>query len=291
MVDTDGGQCSTGADCFPLGEFGCVNSTCQYMMQVGEDCTDNRLCWSGKCNTTCQGMPLGGMCSHDAQCNFGLYCNYNILTMNGTCSNTTAPGASCNPIGVPCSPGNVCFEKTFGNGTTCQQVGTQSSGMPCTTDACQSGLICNTAAANVTCVSVNTSSVACTASANCSNGASCVCSYVTGSSYCVGATYNDPCTEENLNLIQCLADNSCQAQSEAPDSCAQTNCESDYKKTQSCMCSLSNSMSGKCSYSQYCGGFPVWAIIVIIVVAIVLVLAIVLLVFFMMRRRRQYDSI
>jgi len=259
------------------------------MMQVGEDCTANALCWSGVCNTTCQGKAAGGACTSSSQCNFGLYCNGNSI-MSGNCTNTTAPGAKCDGI-VPCAPGNVCFEKTFGNGTTCQQVGTQSAGMPCAPNACQSGLVCNVAAANVTCVSVNTSSVACTANANCSNGALCVCSAVTGSSYCFGFTYNNPCTEENLNLISCLAENSCQANSEAPDSCAQTNCDSDYKKTQSCGCSLANSMSGKCAYSQYCGGFPVWAIIVIIVVAIVLVLAIVLLVFFMMRRRRQYDSI
>jgi len=286
MVDTEGGQCNSQGDCYPSNTFNCVNSTCQYMMQVGEDCTDNRLCISGKCNVTCQGSAYGGPCTDSSQCNFGLYCNY-----NGTCANTTAQGSTCNGI-IPCAPGNVCFQKTFGNQSTCQQVGTQTEGMPCTANACGSGLVCNFFnPANATCVTANTSTVACTANANCSNGATCQCSSVTGSSYCVGPTYNDPCTEESLNLIQCLAENSCQMVSEAPDSCAQTNCESDYKKSQSCSCSLTNSQSGKCAYNQYCGGFPVWAIIVIIVVAIVLVLAIVLLVFFMMRRRRQYDSI
>jgi len=293
MVNTEGGKCGSPSDCYPSGQFGCVNSTCQYMMQVGEACTDNSLCFSGNCNkntSVCQGNTNGSACTSSLQCNFGLYCAYNVATMNSTCQNTIAQGSSCNGI-IPCSPGNVCFEKTFGNGSTCQQVGTQQAGYPCVPTACGNGLVCNTAVANMTCVTANTSSVACTASANCSNGAICACSYVTGSSYCFGTTYNDPCTEETTNFIQCLAENNCQFASEAPDSCAQTNCESDYKKSQSCSCSLDNSQSGKCSYSQYCGGFPVWAIIVIIVVAIVLVLAIVLLVFFMMRRRRQYDSI
>jgi len=295
MVDTDGGKCSVAAtDCFPSGVFGCVNSTCQYMMQVGEACTDNSLCFSGNCNkntSLCQGVGFGGSCSQGSigQCNFGLYCAYNPTMMNSSCQNTTAPGAACG-TGVPCSPGYVCFMKNFTAGLTCQQVGTQTTGMPCTTGACGDGLVCNIGT-NSTCVTANTSSVACTADTNCSYGATCQCSYVTGSSYCSGPTYNDPCTEEAINLQQCLVQNSCQFPSEAPDSCTQTNCESDYKKAQSCSCSLDNSQSGKCSYSQYCGGFPVWAIIVIIVVAIVLVLAIVLLVFFMMRRRRQYDSI
>jgi hypothetical protein len=179
---------------------------------------------------------------------------------------------------------------------TCQAIGTQQMGGPCTSnglfDACASGLVCNDGAgvANVSCISVNTSSVACTDSANCTGG-SCQCSPVTGSSYCVGTPFNNPCTEETINYAQCLAQQACAIPSVAPDSCAQKNCESDFKKYQSCGCSLSNSVLGKCTYNQYCGGFPVWAIIVIIVVAIVLVLAIVLLVFFMMRRRRQYDSI
>jgi len=63
------------------------------------------------------------------------------------------------------------------------------------------------------------------------------------------------------------------------------------KKSFSCSCSQSDSLTGDCTYLQYCEGFPVWAIILIIVVALVLVLAVILLVFFMMRRRRQYDTI
>jgi len=288
LVDTYEGLCSTAADCYPMGEFTCVNKTCQYIMGIGEDCSANSECYSGNCaNGTCMGSGYGGSCMTSLNCNFGLYCA--SMGGNYSCQNTTAPGQPCGN-GVPCFPGNVCFQKTFGNGSTCQAIGTQTEGMPCTTGACASGLVCNIASMNVTCVSVNTSSVACTADQNCTNGV-CKCSPVTGSSYCVGLAYNNPCTEESINYYQCLATSSCSFSSEAPDSCAQKNCESDYKKSQSCGCSLSNSVLGKCTYNQYCGGFPVWAIIVIIVVAIVLVLAIVLLVFFMMRRRRQYDSI
>jgi hypothetical protein len=92
--------------------------------------------------------------------------------------------------------------------------------------------------------------------------------------------------------MNCLASSGCdETPTNNPDSCCQDKCSSEFKKMGSCSCSLSSAMYGKCYYNDFCGGFPVWAIIVIIVVAIVLVLAIVLLVFFMMRRRRQYDSI
>jgi len=292
VADTDGLSCNLATDCFPQGAYNCVNKTCQYWLGVGDDCTDSSLCLSGNCaNGTCMGQGQNGVCTSNLDCNFGLYCGPVVNQTSMTCQNTTAPGATCGN-GVPCYPGNVCFEKTAGNGSTCQQVGSQGAGGPCVANACSSGLNC--ASPNATsppvCTSVSTSSVACQNNTNCAYGSLCTCSPVTGTSYCVGALY-DACTGENLNLIQCLAENSCPFLSIDPDSCAQSKCSSDYKKSFSCGCSLASSQMGKCSYSQYCGGFPVWAIIVIIVVAIVLVLAIVLLVFFMMRRRRQYDSI
>jgi len=288
-------KCSTAGDCWPPKEFGCVAGSCQYMLTNGDACTANnsQLCPTGMCNTNtsmCQGLTVGQQCSSGNQCNFGLYCAMGLMG-NMTCQNTTASGSPCAYTGSDeCYPGNVCFKATANNGTTCQQVGTQAAGLPCTASACGSGLFCG-AAPNMTCQTVNTASVACTNSANCSSISTCVCSYVTGTAYCQGPGYNSPCTEEHVSLIQCLADSQCVGASVAPDSCCQQKCESDYKKSFSCSCSLGNSMYGKCFYNTYCGGFPVWAIIVIIVVAIVLVLAIVLLVFFMMRRRRQYDSI
>jgi len=291
VTDTYEASCNAASDCYPPGQFTCANKTCQYIMGVGDECTDNSLCYSGSCiNGTCQGQKENGACQSILNCNFGLFCKQTGLG-NSTCQNTTAQGAACTPGGVPCYPGNVCYSKSTPANYTCQAVGTQTAGGPCLATAdCGSGLVCVTSGGNTTCTSVSTSTVACTANANCTNGL-CVCSMVTGSSYCSGALYNNPCTDESLSLTECLASNSCPMLSEAPDSCAQQKCSSDYKKANSCSCSLSNSILGKCFYNQYCGGFPVWAIIVIIVVAIVLVLAIVLLVFFMMRRRRQYDSI
>jgi len=286
-------KCNTAADCWPPGEFGCASGTCQYMLTNGDACITNNsnLCPTGMCNantTTCTGYSAGQSCSSTHQCNFGLYCMYGMMG-NMTCQNTTAQGSSC-ASSAECYPGNVCFKATANNASTCQQVGTQGAGLPCTANACGSGYFCSPTN-GTTCQTVNSGSVACSNSANCSTGSTCICSYVTGTAYCQGAGYNNPCSGESVSLIQCLADNSCVGASVAPDSCCQQKCESEYKKSFSCSCSLGNSMYGKCFYNTYCGGFPVWAIIVIIVVAIVLVLAIVLLVFFMMRRRRQYDSI
>jgi len=294
--------CGGNGDCIPSNELSCYQGTCQYKLTNGDACTANNsvLCPTGMCNVNtsmCQGYSEGQMCQLNIyigktlasnQCNFGLYCASGNM-LNYTCQNTTAQGSFCSSS-QECYPGNVCFSATAGNKSTCQQVGTQAPGLPCTADACGSGYYCGSSP-NVTCQSVNTGSVACTNVANCSSGSTCKCSFVTGTAYCVGAGYNNPCTEESVGLVQCLADNQCVGASIAPDSCCQQKCESDYKKSFSCSCSLGNSMYGKCFYNTYCGGFPVWAIIVIIVVAIVLVLAIVLLVFFMMRRRRQYDSI
>jgi len=291
--------CSGNGDCFPSGEFGCVAGTCQYMLTNGDACTTNnsQLCPTGMCNpntSMCTGLSVGQTCmvspttGKSNQCNFGLYCAMGLMG-NYTCQNATAQGSPCAYTGSDeCFPGNVCFKN---NGTlTCQAVGSQVPGGACTANACGSGYYCGSAP-NQTCQAVNTGSVACTNVANCTSGSTCICSHVTGTAYCVGAGYNNPCTEESVGLVQCLADQQCVGASAAPDSCCQQKCESDYKKSFSCSCSLGNSMYGKCFYNTYCGGFPVWAIIVIIVVAIVLVLAIVLLVFFMMRRRRQYDSI
>jgi hypothetical protein len=109
--------------------------------------------------------------------------------------------------------------------------------------------------------------------------------------FCVSLAGFDPCTEASDDLNDCMVDNNCTMALANPNSCVYNNCYSDLKKSQSCLCDASDTIASSCLYNQYCGGFPVWAIIVIIIAAIVLVLGIVLLVFFMMRRRRVYDSI
>jgi len=294
VTDNLGDSCANSGQCFSPSSapVSCVKGVCQYVYSVGDDCTNNTDCISGMCNTTCQGMGVGGACSiARPQCNFGLYCKMMNVT-SYTCQNTTAQGDDCTTPSQ-CAPGNTCFADGFGanKNVTCQGVGTQGAGMPCMdSSACGSGYGCGGNPKNMTCVQVNTTMVDCTTNADCANG-NCGCSPVSGTLYCQGGLYNDPCTAEYVSLQSCLAGAGCTAASDAPDSCCYANCLSDYKKTYSCHCSLSDSIGGTCFYNQYCGGFPIWAIIVIIVVAIVLVLAIVLLVFFMMRRRRHYDSV
>jgi hypothetical protein len=120
-----------------------------------------------------------------------------------------------------------------------------------------------------------------------------MCSNFVAEGFCSGESF-DPCTQEQIDLNKCLADNKCIQDSEIPDSCCQENCESEYSKGRKCLCSVIEKTIGSCWYDSYCGGgFPVWAIIVIIVGAIAVILAVVVVVIFYMRhkRRRQYESI
>jgi len=288
-TDNMGSNCANISQCYSSLEgamFNCVSGTCQYIYTIGDTCSNNTNCLPGlTCNnstSTCQGLSYGQACVPQAsQCNFGLYCGLaGIATFQ--CMNTTAQGAVCNSTLAPCYPGNDCI-----NGT-CAASGSGTQGQSCMTpSACGDDLTC---ASNGTCVGATTSISTCTQNSDCNSGAVCICSSFSGKAFCQDPLYN-PCTSESSSLSSCMATHSCTAIEGTPNSCTYTNCYSSFKKANSCGCDASSTIFDTCAYNQYCGGFPVWAIILIIVVAIVLVLAIVLLVFFMMRRRRQYDSI
>jgi len=293
VTDTVGQTCNSNSMCVSASPtpVDCIAGTCTYVYAPGDSCSNNTDCTTNNCtNGMCMGISMGQSCLlSPMSCNFGLWCMPNMTTM--TCQNRTAEGDNCTTISQ-CIEGTTCFSSTqSANGTLsqamCQTIGTQDQGGPCMdSSACDSGNVCYQG----NCTAVGTSMTACTSNGNCTGGL-CACSAVTGDLYCVGTLYNNPCTDESISLESCLATSMCNEATDAPNSCCYANCLSEYKKSMSCGCSFSDSVSGDCFYNQYCGGFPVWAIIVIIVVAIVLVLAIVLLVFFMMRRRRQYDSI
>jgi len=192
-----------------------------------------------------------------------------------------------------CYPGNVCFAQKAGATPTCQAVGSQVSGGPCTQEACGADLACP-ASGNMTCQSVVPNIETCTnATKDCSvSGASCECSHFVAEAFCTSPLY-DPCTSEQIDLTQCMVTNKCIVEAETPGSCCQNGCSSEYKKLRQCLCSIVKETIGSCWYDTYCGGFPVWAIIVIIVAVIALILGVVAVVIFYMRqkRRRQYESI
>jgi len=283
-TDNMGANCTVMGDCHSsiTGSYNCVNSTCKYIYGPGDTCTTSTDCIGGlNCtDSLCAGIAQGKACLFSDLCAFGLYCGLN----NGSMQCIPQPGenGTC-PLGVTCYPGNVCES---GKCITAYSV---ASGKSCSTQmTCETGLVC---ASNGTCVEAITSLTTCTnATTDCPKGVPCECSPFSGTSFCVESLY-DPCTDEASDLLSCLAENNCTNALGSPNSCAYDHCYSDIKKSNSCGCSAQDSVYDSCFYNQYCGGFPVWAIILIIVVAIVLVLAIVLLVFFMMRRRRQYDSI
>jgi len=280
--DNVGASCKTALDChFSLSDGnivkGCFNNVCGYQYFPGDTCSNNSNCAYGlNCNTTCQGLGIGSVCTSANQCAFGLYCG-------GTCQNTTGANSTC-ILSATCAPGYACI------GGKCQTAFTQTAGGKCIDDiTCSSGLSC---ASNGTCVTPQTSYTTCSNTTDCLANSICTCNPDTGNGICMGPSYVvDPCSDENSNLYNCIVESKCSSATDAPESCCYANCYSQYKKSFSCSCSQSDSLTGDCTYLQYCEGFPVWAIILIIVVALVLVLAVILLVFFMMRRRRQYDTI
>jgi len=274
-----------GLACLPA-----ANGTCTYMASVGDTCnaSPNNCLNNLNCSTTCTGLALYQPCTPGIlQCAFGLYCGLNATTIppSTQCLATLAAGAQCNLTTAQCGPSYYCWN------SVCTAPYTVAVGLPCVGDLCATGNICASNATGFFCVAAQTSLTTClNATADCPANVQCKCSSFSGKSYCADPTYND-CTDEDSSLTSCLVQYSCSTASLAPNSCAYSNCYSDLKKSQSCQCTSASAQYDSCFYNDFCGGFPVWAIIVIIVVAIVLVLAIVLLVFFMMRRRRQYDSI
>jgi len=296
-VDTLGDNCNATTLCFPSVTAGysmnCVSNQCVYVYGTGDTCTNNTDCISNNCTGgTCMGAMAGQGCfdlGFNGGCAYGLYCGING-NLTKICMNTTAMGSVCNSTTPMCAQGSACS-----NGT-CMGYYTVGSGGNCAVspDLCDEDYIC---APNNTCVSAATSLTSCSANSDCPSSQTCVCSQYTGDNYCslspllIANNMVNPCTEEMSDLNSCLISAQCPTAGDAPNSCCYNQCYSDFKHSQSCGCDTATDTLGSCSYSTYCGGFPVWAIIVIIVVAIVLVLAVVLLVFFMMRRRRQYDSI
>jgi hypothetical protein len=283
-TDNMGANCTTMADCHSAiaPSYNCVNKTCQYIYGPGDTCTTSNDC-IGALNCTssvCVGIAQGQTCQYSGLCAFGLYCATNN---NGSMQCMPQPGVNATCSTQNCYPGNVC------EGGKCIAEFSVASGKTCSTEkSCETGLVC---ASNGTCVEALTSLTTCTnATTDCPSQILCLCSPFSGTSFCVEPLY-DPCTDEASDLDSCIAENNCTNTYGSPNSCAYDHCYSEIKKSNSCGCSAADTIYDSCFYNEYCGGFPVWAIILIIVVAIVLVLAIVLLVFFMMRRRRQYDSI
>jgi len=289
QTDNIGGACNSSLDCRPPAgagavAIGCNNKTCTYLYGAGEGCTVNSDCMFGlPCNNSmCVGLSVGQPCIGGG-CTFGYYCP---LPLNGTsvCTAQMSNGQGCSTTSQ-CYPGNFCF-----NGK-CTATNSLASGASCAgAMSCVEGYTC--AINNKTCVAVSTSPETCSTNSDCNGiaGSLCYCSPYTQNSYCSDALL-DPCSSEKIDLQSCLIENNCSYPSAAPNSCSYTNCYSDFEDSQSCSCSLADDYYGDCFYSNYCGGFPIWAIIVIIVVAIILVLAIVLLVFFMMKRKPDYEQI
>jgi len=288
-TDNVGAACKTVADCYfkvTAGNAGiCANGTCSYLGNPNDKCANNSQCALNlPCNgSLCTALSQGADCSKGGLCGFGLVCK--VVGTSLTCQPLPTSG-SCN--------NGACYPGYFCSGGNCVKIYSLASGSKCNADMqCDTGLIC---AANGTCITAKTSLTSCSNNANCTSGLACGCSLFSGKGYCVtpigGLDPNiNPCTSQESAYYTCLYKYNCSSTGDAPNSCSYINCYSSFKKSMSCGCSISTDLIGTCIYNQYCGGFPVWAIIVIIVVIIVLILAVVVIVFLLMKRRRQYDTL
>jgi len=284
-IDNAGATCTTGVDCYPsvtaFYPLNCVGGICTYVGYAGDKCTNGSQCANNlPCNNSvCTAPSVGQACNLTSGCGFGAYCG----SLNGSLQCINYPQNGSCYANSKCYPGNFC------NNGTCAALFSLGQGANCMGDSnrCQTGFIC--APNNNTCQTAETSLTTCTNDSDCSSGV-CLCSPFSGKQYC-DSLFDDPCTSQRQSLDSCLVSNNCTHDGDGTNTCSYANCYSEYKKSNSCGCSIASTKYSSCFYNPYCGGFPVWAIIVIIVVIIVLILAVVLIVFFLMRRRRQYDTI
>jgi hypothetical protein len=233
------------------------------------------------------------------ECDSGLYCKPTGVgkVTNGTCVAQLAANTTCNDGSDVCALGNICNV----NGT-CAAGFTGGNGTKCYEDSdCSSDLACDTTKKQ--CADFSTwTKTDCVNQSNCTDGAACLCDTITGEQFCVSQNAASYCGEDYEDYFQCVGSNNCsyyyvsgdflgQTDTLNPNSCVAANCKSDYKKYNSCGCDNAKDIFGNCNQDQYCGGFPLWAIIVIAIVGVILVLVVIVVIVMVMRRRRSYDTI
>jgi len=311
LSDTMGDYCTTVAQCIGGGPFvACQNSTCVQLGLPGDECSVDTDCFFNPTGSLCTddlctGLGAGAKCSLAGSglgqfaCSPQLYCQVNAT--NGklaSCQPQLAENATCSPTRDVCASGNICGSKgkcippfQGGNGTAC------AINEECNTDS-----YCATSG---TCQSWSSwTQTSCTNQSDCSNNEVCICDQITGDQFCLPFTESivSYCAPEEQSAFQCLSENNCSYYYAAvtglngggslpPNSCAAENCKSSYKKAVGCGCTTAKDLFGTCYYSEYCGGFPVWAIIVIAIVGVILVLVVIVVIVMVMRRRRTYDTI
>jgi len=309
-ADNVGESCKKDSDCMGVGApgpfVGCSNGSCAQLSLPGDECSTNEDCFFGSStcvDSVCTGLGAGAQCTLNDTlkiaryaCGPGLYCDN--LKGKTTCQPQLAANATCTQTDV-CADGNVCgaaAKKCIapfqgGNGTKC------GSSAECNTDS-----FCR--ATDSVCASWNSwTQTDCTNNSQCSDNQLCQCNQFTGEQFCMSLTHtvDTYCGSYLQSALSCLSTNNCSyfysttaglsINTLPPNSCASQNCKSSYKKNAGCDCSSSKDMLGDCFYSEYCGGFPVWAIIVIAIVGVILVLVVIVVIVMVMRKRRTYDTI
>jgi hypothetical protein len=309
LSDTVGDYCTTPVQCIGGGPFvDCQNNTCVQLGLPGDECSVDSDCFFGSTVSSCSdgvctGLGAGAKCTLGGaglglySCSPQLYCQYDQTTLLTSCQPQIKENATCTIYDV-CADGNICSSKVK---CIAPFQGAQGA-------ACGYNLECNTdfyCASNSTCQSWTAwSQTSCTNQSDCSSNEVCLCDQVTGDQFCIPFTesINSYCAPELQTAFSCLSENNCSfyyatvantngAGVLPPNSCAAENCKSSFKKSVGCGCSAQKDLYGDCYYSEYCGGFPVWAIIVIAIVGVILVLVVIVVIVMVMRRRRTYDTI
>jgi hypothetical protein len=123
--------------------------TCERTAQCQSSLSDREVVQcddaTKKCVTT-KFLPLDSPCKLGPAvrdfCDQGLYCDFEILTMKGTCKTATAPGAACTPgqFSFECGLGYICDSATMVCIEARAEGGMCTTALDCKTAKCESSL-------------------------------------------------------------------------------------------------------------------------------------------------------
>jgi hypothetical protein len=124
-------------------------ATCDRTAQCASSLSDREIVQcdeaTKKCSTT-KFLPLNSACKLGPAvkdfCDQGLYCDFDLLSMKGTCKTATAPGAACSPgaLSFECGLGYICDSTTKVCVESHDEGGACATALDCKSANCSGGV-------------------------------------------------------------------------------------------------------------------------------------------------------